>query len=229
MNTPRVDRVLPDPATDVDLAEHFAIDRPPRDDRPWVLVGMVQSIDGVIAIDGSSGRLGNANDRTALVSLRASADAVIVGAGTARGEGYGAPGKPGQRIGVATNSGRIDVDRELFFSGAGFVMAPESAPLPDGVDVIRAGDDRLDVALALQRIRDLIPGCDTVAAEGGPTFNGSLFGAGLVDELFVTTAPLVVGSGGPHLVDGAIPALHHMKLAHALVDTDGYQFHRWTA
>ncbi len=70
---------------------------------------MIASLDGAVAVDGTSGALGNANDREVLLTLRDLADVVLVGAGTASGEGYGPPRKPGLRIGVVTNSGQVDL------------------------------------------------------------------------------------------------------------------------
>ena len=43
-------------------------------------------------------------------------DVIVVGAGTVRDEGYGAPRKAGQRIGVVTRSGRLDYGSDLFSS-----------------------------------------------------------------------------------------------------------------
>ena len=79
-------------------------------------------------------------------ALRSLADVIVVGAGTARGEGYGPPSKPGQRIGVVTNSGRVDLTTALFASGAGFLIAPVTAPIDESAcDVLRAGDERVDL------------------------------------------------------------------------------------
>ena len=76
-----------------------------------------------------------------LLTLRDLADVVLVGAGTASGEGYGPPRTPGLRIGVVTNSGHRRSRRQpLFASGAGFVIAPQSADVDESaVDVLRAG------------------------------------------------------------------------------------------
>ena len=85
---------------------------------------MIASLDGAVVVDGTSGGLGNANDRQVLLTMRDLADVIVVGAATARGEGYGPPRKRGQRIGVITNSGSVDLSTSLFTSGAGFVIAP---------------------------------------------------------------------------------------------------------
>lgn len=227
--TPTLRRLLPTPAERTTVGEAYDVVRPAPAGRPWMNLCMVSSLDGAVAIDGSSGGLGNPNDREVLVTLRRLADVVLVGAGTAMGEGYGPPSKTGQRIAVATNSGRVDLDRPLFESGAGFLIAPESADIDEArVDVLRAGRDRLDVALAVTRLGE-ISGRDVhlVQAEGGPTLNGALWEAGLVDELDLTISPLVAGGDAPRIVSGAKQMTQRLELAHLLADDDGYVFGRW--
>jgi riboflavin biosynthesis pyrimidine reductase len=222
-------RLHPAPVTTTTVGDAYDVLRPAPADRPWMNLCMVSSLDGSVAIDGSSGGLGNPNDREVLTTLRRLADVVLVGAGTAMGEGYGPPSKPGQRIAVATNSGRVDLDRPLFESGAGFLIAPESAVVDETrVDVLRAGRDRLDVALAVTRLGE-ISGRDVhlVQAEGGPTLNGALWEAGLVDELDLTISPIIAGGDAPRIVSGAAQLRARMELAHLLSDDDGFVFGRW--
>jgi len=141
----QVRRLFPDPAGSTSLREAYNAPRPAQPSatgtRPWVSLCMIASLDGAIVIDGRSGGLGNPTDHEVLLTLREYADVVLVGAGTARGEGYGPPSKAGLRVGVVTNSGSVDLSRALFTSGAGFVIAPESAAVDsDAVEVLRAGE-----------------------------------------------------------------------------------------
>ena len=90
-----------------------------------------------------------------------------------------------------TSSGDIDPDTELFTSGAGFLILPEDGPpAPVGtagpVDVVRAGPGRVDLALALRRLDELMDPPTFVQAEGGARLNGALLDAGCVDELDLT-------------------------------------------
>jgi riboflavin biosynthesis pyrimidine reductase len=60
--------------------------------RAWVRANMVASLDGAAAgEDGRSGSVNTAADRRVFALLRALADVVLVGAGTARIEGYRRP------------------------------------------------------------------------------------------------------------------------------------------
>jgi riboflavin biosynthesis pyrimidine reductase len=206
----------------------YDVERPVPADRPWVGLCMVSSLDGSIAADGTSGTLGNRNDLDVLLTLRSLADLLLVGAGTARGEGYGPPAKPGQRIGVVTNRGSVDLDSDLFTSGSGFVFTNEQADVDESrVDVLRAGRDRVDIAEALARVGELVPGVRYIQAEGGAGFNASLFDADVIDELDLTLSPHMVGGIGPRVTDGAGESMHRFTLAHLLADDEGFVFSRW--
>lgn len=185
---------------------------------------MVASLDGATAVDGRSGGLGNDVDSAVLRALRGVADVVLVGAGTVRAERYGPPSKAGQRIAVVSNSGHMDYTTPLFTSGAGLMILPESADeVP--VESIRAGADHVDIAAAVEELRRRF-GTAVIQAEGGPTLNGALADADLIDELNMTIAPLLVGGDGQRLVVDA----HEMSRALLLTDLferDSYLFSRW--
>ncbi len=226
--TPELRRLLPHPAAPVSVRSAYDVDRTPHADRPWVGLCMVTSLDGSIAVDGASGELGNQNDLDVLLTLRSIADMILVGAGTVRGEGYGPPKRRGQRLGVVTNSGSVDLDSELFTSGAGFVITNEQAEVDESrVDVLRAGTDRVDIGMAVTRLTEIVPGVSYVQAEGGASFNGSLLDADVIDELDLTLSPHLVGGDGPRLTTRANERLHRFELAHLLADSDGFVFSRW--
>jgi riboflavin biosynthesis pyrimidine reductase len=227
--SPELRRVHPLPAARVSIADAYRSERPPSPatgERPWVGLCMITSLDGSATLDGTSGGLGNANDREILVTLREHADVVIVGATTVRGEGYGTPGGD-VRIGVVTNSGEIDAESELFRSGAGFVITSEATEIRDGIDTVRAGSTAVDLAVALARLGDVVGDVGYVHAEGGPTLNRSLLELDLVDELALTIAPTMVGGSGPRVTVGGGEVSRPFDLAHLLVDAEGYTFGRW--
>src|SRR3954449_2353013 len=58
-------------------------------DRPYLVLNMVSTLDGRIAIDGRSGPIGDEADHELFHGFRTQADAVMVGAGTIRTERYG--------------------------------------------------------------------------------------------------------------------------------------------
>lgn len=226
---PALHRVHPGPHEPVTIRAAYSIERTPHEHRPWVGLCMVTSLDGAVAVDGSSGGLGNPNDLEILLTLRSIADVIVVGAGTARNEGYGPPRTAGQRIGVVTNRGSVDPDTDLFTSGAGFVIAPRAAEVDeDRVEVLRVGDDTVDLAAAIERLDEIVPGVRYVQAEGGPTLNAALLEADLIDELDLTIASRLAGGDGPRLTSGADSLDRRFDIAHLLVDDDGFVFGRWT-
>lgn len=225
----RMRRVLPEPADEVSVADAYAAPLGSRDDRPWVGLCMVTSVDGSTVMDGTSGELSSPTDIAVLARLRAIADVIVVGAGTARDEGYGPPKKPGQRVGVVSRSGAIDFGTELFGSGAGFVItsAASSFPVPSGIDVIRCGEVAVDFDGALRALPDLLGECRVVQVEGGASLNASMFDVDVFDELNITTSPVTVGGIGPRLALGAAQAARRYDIAQLAVDERSFVFTRW--
>lgn len=241
-------RLWPDPGEVVDVAGVVAAEaRPAPSDRPWVLVNMIASLDGAIAIDERSGALGGPADRAMLSALRAVADVILVGAGTARAEGYG-PARPrtatraarrarGQdeapRIAIVTRSLELDltaplfteVDRPTTIITCASGDLDRRAAAARVADLVVAGDQRVDLAAALVTLRT--GGAGVVTCEGGPSLNGDLVAGDLVDEWNLTVAPVLVGgdagraSRGPHPI-----APTGMELDRVLSD-DGYLLTRW--
>src|SRR5690554_3365426 len=71
-------------------AEPYDFYRRPDPRTPWLRVNMISSLDGEITdSEGRAGGLAGPGDRAAFRAQRAQADAILVGAGTARTEGYG--------------------------------------------------------------------------------------------------------------------------------------------
>ena len=66
--------------------------------------------------------------------------------------------------------------------------------------------DVLDLRAALALLAGR--GCNEVHVEAGPTLCGALFAAGLVDELLLYVAPLLLGDGARPLLQ--LPTLHDM-------------------
>jgi riboflavin biosynthesis pyrimidine reductase len=229
MTPPRLRRVHPAPHEPTTIREAYEVEREPHGHRPWVGLCMVTSLDGTVAVDGTSGGLGNPNDLEVLLTLRSITDIIVVGSGTVRGEGYGPPNKAGQRVGVVTNRGSVDLDSPLFTSGAGFVIAPESAEIDeDRVEVLRAGREVVDLVAAVTRLDEIVADVRYVQAEGGPTLNAALLEADLIDELDLTIASRLSGGTGPRLTTGADEIDRRFDVAHLLVDEDGFVFGRWT-
>ncbi|HXZ64116.1 MAG TPA: pyrimidine reductase family protein [Streptosporangiaceae bacterium] len=212
--------------------------------RGWVRANMVDSVDGAVTLDGRSGGLSGPADRTVFMMLRSLADLVLVGAGTARTEHYGPvqarqiwpqlrrDGAALPPVAVVTASLDLSGCERLLSAPPGptqtIVITTRTAPaerkarLGGMARIVEAGADRVDIRDALGKLAGL--GYLSILAEGGPRLLGQLAGAGLLDELCLTTSPvLAAGSAGrivtspPRPADAARPRL---SLAHVLTDDD---------
>jgi riboflavin biosynthesis pyrimidine reductase len=188
--------------------------RPRPGGRPWVVVNMIATADGATAVGGVSGPIGAPPDRAMFAALRGVADVVLVAAGTARAEGYGPPrarpdGRPGPRLAVVTRSGDLDPAARLFEAGRPLVLTCEACPperrqaLAGVAEVVLAGGAAVDPAAALAALADR--GADIVLCEGGPSLNGQLVAADLVDEWCLTTAPLLASGTSARATAGPEP------------------------
>lgn len=229
-----MDRFLPDVGIEPLDALYLDLELPAGSaTRPHVVLGMVTSVDGAAATDGTSGGIGGEADRLAYRRLREHVDAVLVGAGTVRAERYNPPAAPPDRVArrrargladvpalvVVSASLDLPVDLPLFgdparrpvvLTGPGS-PAPRREALADVADVIvvTPPDGHADGAAAgvdpAAALATLAErGWSRVLCEGGPTLNAQLVAAGLADELFVTLAPRLVGCTGHRIVEGAL-------------------------
>ena len=206
-------------------------------DGPQLRVGFVVTVDGGIAWDGGSRGLQTPADQIAFSTLRAVADAVVVGAGTARAEGYGpvrhrpaghawreAHARRPAPLVLVTRSMDLDPSDRAFSGGVrSVVVTCEAAPpapraLLDIADVLVAGDDDVDLPAAIAALH--ARGLTRLLCEGGPCLLTSLLTAGLVDELCLTHSPLLVGTA-PTLLDRALSAPVRLDLKHLVDGGDG--------
>ena len=212
------------------LARRYGADLriPLREGRSTVIANFVATLDGVVALDrlGAtggrevSGAFGP--DRFVMGLLRATADAVLVGAGTVRASrnGVWTPGRAhppsaeayaGWRrdLGLATVPTTVIVTASGKITSGGFHLAGPDTPgivvtTDRGADQLRGSRriDGIDVVsvsaggdVPLDALLELLHerGFSLVLSEAGPTLFGELLGARAVDELFLTLAPQVVG------------------------------------
>ena len=238
-------RIYPSEGEKVDLVQEYAF--PTASGRGWIRSVFVSSLDGAATFNGRSGALGNNTDRTLFTLLRGLADVVVVGAETARVEGYG-PVSP-DRVWANVRAGRSPtppmaiVSRRLEFepSSSLFTQAPDyartivitcrAAPqkkvdaLGGTAEVIIAGDDKVDLAVAVVMLVDR--GYWRISCEGGPRIFAQLAGTGLLDELCLTLSPVLLAGNASRIANGApIPDGLSMPLVGVLED-GGYLFLRY--
>ncbi|APA99868.1 pyrimidine reductase family protein [Nocardia seriolae] len=234
-----------------DLVELYAYPVEPK--VPYVRFNFVTSIDGAVSVDGRSGGLGTPADKKVFALLRDLSDVVLVGAGTARAEHYGAAhtdselrrrlcregcggdadGTP-PRIAVVTARAALDPGSKLFTDrGARPLVLTTAAAsgenkkrLADaGAEVIEVGENRCAAAGIRTRLDAL--GLRRVLCEGGPSLFGEFLTAGAVDELCLTVSPQLVGGSAGRIAVSPMAAPSPMRPRHLLLDTDGTILTRW--
>ncbi|HUE75560.1 MAG TPA: dihydrofolate reductase family protein, partial [Chloroflexota bacterium] len=193
--------------------------------RPFVAINMVSTLDGRAQMEGRARGIGSPIDRQLMFQLRANVDVVMNGAGTLRtdevvvrlsqefqelrkqrGE------SPQPRYAVVSTSGDIPTWRKAFDltpppivllgrdtppdriaeleSRAEVVVLPEASPSPGSI--LAALGERF--------------GARRILLEGGPTLNQVFLSAGLVDQVFLTLAPKILGGPpGLPIVAGSEP------------------------
>jgi riboflavin biosynthesis pyrimidine reductase len=207
-------------------------------------LNMISSVDGRIAIGGRSAPLSSPADRAFFHALRAGADAVMAGASTVREESYGpivrsdATRAWRASRGLAEQPLAVIVSRSLdleplppLLADAGsrvVVITPSSHDIPGAtadVDYIRTATLRVGLEQLASR-----HGVRTIVCEGGPTLAGSLVAESLIDELFVTTAPLLVGDApeAGAMLAGAAPQAPPPLELRALLRCDSQLYARYT-
>lgn len=242
-------RLLPWPAADLDPRTAYDdLTRHCWPDRPYVVLNMVASVDGAVAIDGVTKELGSRSDRLIFHHLRELADAVMAGASTVRAEHYGpvqlpAPARA-QRLaqGRAAQPPLVVVSRSLAFDWEAklftcpkqrpILLVPADAPparrteAERVAEVICAGTSSVDLPAALGQLR--ARRVALLVCEGGPTLNSALLGAGLVDELCLTVSPLVTATTGPLGIFAPLPQTvrQRLQLVHVL-EEDGFLYLRY--
>jgi 2,5-diamino-6-(ribosylamino)-4(3H)-pyrimidinone 5'-phosphate reductase len=161
--------------------------------RPYVIINMVSSVDGKTAAGGKAARLGSRIDRQTMRNLRYHADAVMIGANTLRAEklslGLDDPSdKPQPLAIIATRTGDVPLEGNLVLGeGQEVILLSRLLASEDP-----SGDVDLGEALGMLHSEH---GVDVLLVEGGPTLNHALISGGLADELFLTLAPILIGSG----------------------------------
>ncbi len=209
--------------------------------RPHVLLSVATSLDGHVD-DASPERLilSGAEDLDRVDAERAAADAILVGAATiaaddprllvrsaARSAERVTRGLPPSPIKVAiTRSGRgLDPSAKFFTTGDGEklvyalvaapVAAPAAAPVVPDVQRRLAGLATVIAAPDLPSVlADLAArGVARLMVEGGTRTTTAFLTAGLVDEVQVVVAPLVVGDpAAPRLAAAAVDRMELVDL-----------------
>jgi riboflavin biosynthesis pyrimidine reductase len=233
-------RIWPDPAP-LDPAGLVAAYTPTDRGTAVLRVNFVTSLDGAVTIDGYSAGLSGPADKRIFGILRMLCDALLVGAGTLRVEGYGPLRLGADRLAWRRAAGLdgypplVVVSRNLALDPSleAFTAAPvrpvvltcaaapadRRAALAEVADVLVHGETEVDLAAGLADLHRR--GLRQLLCEGGALLLGSLTAADLVDEVCLTVSPLLAGAA-PGRISAGVPSPRPRQLVpcHVLTADD---------
>lgn len=195
-----------------------------RRGRPWVTLKLGASLDGRTALaNGASKWITGEPARADVQRLRSRASAVVTGSGTvladdplltARDQRFELRGRRPLRVVLDSALRTPPLAHVLSVPGPTLILTRDARAKLAGelretgasVEEVPAGEGGLDLAAVLARLAALE--CNEVLVEAGPTLAGELVRAGLVDEIVVYMAPVVLGHAARGLFK--IPQLERM-------------------
>lgn len=178
--------------------------------RPKIIVNVAMSIDGKIALSTrKQTKLSCEEDLLRVHKIRSEVDAILVGIGTVLADNpkltvkYYSVEKHPTRIVLDSNL-RVPDDAEILKPYSKTILATtENAPersFPSHVEVVRCGIERVDLWALMQILYE--KGIRRILVEGGGTVINSFLREGLVDEMTVYVAPVIIGKDAPSVCEG---------------------------
>lgn len=240
-------RLWPSPTDELTDEQLLDCYLPAERTRPWVRVNFVSSVDGAVSVAEYSAGLSGPADKKVFGILRMVSDAIMVGAGTLRHEGYVAM-RLGERRRAWRRAAGLPEEVPLILVSSRLALDPEHPMFADApvrpivithggspierrdalaarADVLVCGDAEVDLVAARDALAER--GLRQILCEGGPHLLGSLTAADAVDELCLTVSPLLAGPGAGRITAGPPSGVRRMRLAHVL-EGDGNLLLRYT-
>jgi diaminohydroxyphosphoribosylaminopyrimidine deaminase/5-amino-6-(5-phosphoribosylamino)uracil reductase len=180
-----------------------------RAGRPWVRIKCAISLDGRTALrNGVSQWISSAASRRDVQRWRARSSAILTGIGTVLADD---PALDARVDGPVCQPLRVVADRRwrtppgarlLQESERTLLVGDRGIAVPDGLQSLQVqclpvgtGPDGIDLAELLAALAERQ--VNEVQVEAGARLCGSLLAAGLVDEVLIYQAPVLLGEGGP--------------------------------
>ena len=179
--------------------------------RPYVILNAAMTLDGKIATETGSSNISGKKDLERVHEIRKECDGIMVGIGTVIADDprltvHKIDAKPEDNpIRVVVDSKcRTPADARITNSDAKTIIAGANEYKEDfmksenyktlkgrGVKFFFSGDKRVDLKALMSYLHE--EGIEKLMLEGGATLNFSMIRAGLIDEISICVAPMVVG------------------------------------
>ena len=213
---------------------------------PWLRANLIASIDGAVTFDGSGRKLGTPTDRRVFTRLREVADVILIGAITAASKPYAdlrveAEAQPWRlshgmsdslRLAVVSSRGVIPAQLLRDPATPPIVFVSANAPASARRDLEASGAMVREMAagqIGSAAIRqDLFElGLPRVLVEGGPTLFSHLLAGDALDELCLTTSPMMVAGPARRIASSDEHVELRMERTDILLGGDGTVIVRW--
>ena len=179
--------------------------------KPYVILNAAMTLDGKIATETGSSNISGKEDLIRVHELRKEVDAIMVGINTVIADD---PRLTVHKIEskkednpirvVVDGKGRIPIESRITNDDAPTIIAVSDDYKSDltasdkyqvlknkGVDFFFAGEKQVDLVKLMNYLYE--KGVKTLMLEGGSTLNFSMIKDGLIDEIRICVAPMVVG------------------------------------
>lgn len=179
--------------------------------RPYVILNAAMTLDGKIATQTGSSNISGEDDLKRVHELRKECDAIMVGIGTVLADD---PRLTVHKVDANPNDNPIRIvvdskcrtpiaaritnkDAKTIIAGANeykydFVVSDRYEAFKNrGVEFFWSGDKRVDLFALMNYLHE--EGIEKLMLEGGATLNFSMIKTGLIDEIRICVAPMVVG------------------------------------
>ncbi len=179
--------------------------------RPYVILNAAMTLDGKIATHTGSSNISGKEDLKRVHEIRKECDGIMVGIGTVKADDprltvHKIDAKPkdnpvrivvDSRCRTPPDARVTNTDAKTIIAGANeykeeYMQTENYETLKNrGVQFFFSGGKRVDLKALMNYLHE--EGIEKVMLEGGATLNFSMIKAGLIDEISICIAPMVVG------------------------------------
>lgn len=178
--------------------------------KPYIILNAAMTLDGKIATKTGSSEISGKEDLERVHEIRKSVDGIMIGIGTVLADDprltvhkiYGKKSDNPIRV-VVDNKARTPIDGRILNDDAKTIIAVSNFCKTDELAIERVNklSKKADIFYSSESSVDLVElmnylysqGIEILMLEGGSTLNFSMIQLGLIDEIRICIAPMIVG------------------------------------